>query len=88
MEALRGRQAPQAPALLPPAGLLTHSPLGSLVSPSPACPPPLPTHILGSTCFSPILRSGCGISGQASSAALIFWEGGMGWRELAVYFLL
>lgn len=40
MEALRGGQAPQAPALLPPAGLLTHSPLGSLVSPSPACPPP------------------------------------------------
>lgn len=46
MEALRGGQAPQAPALLPPAGLLPQSPLGSLVSPSPACPPPhfLPTY--------------------------------------------
>lgn len=45
MEALRGRQAPQAPALLPPANLLTQSPLGSLVSPSPVRPPHfLPTY--------------------------------------------
>lgn len=39
---------------------------------------PLPTHMLGSTCLSPILHSGYGISGRACSTALISLEGGLG----------